>query len=348
MPKVSIAARRLATAGAQSTTNTYLLRRRVSPRTLALYQKSHNEFLEWTRWHGRSFTDTDEEGRDNAMLDYMHYLFFLGEPAYAARMALFGHIHVANLNSKDPLVLPLSRQGLRGYGVAAPEQQRDPLPWEAAVLIADFLARRGDPQSLDAARAVVILYDGFLRPSELLGLRCCDIHVLGRRTGARYGKVATTIRPSAVDDGSLPLPRTKAGDYDDTVTFGDTASASAGRGFVAPLLMALKAAKRGTQRLLSLTLPQLDQCFADAVAALGLQRLRATPHCCRHGGASTDFSLKVRSLDEVQRRGRWKAHSSVRRYEKAGRLTRQLSFLSRAQLKSANITAIELPSLLTP
>ena len=44
----------------------------------------------------------------------------------------------------------------------------------------------------------------------------------------------------------------------------------------------------------------------------------------RHGGASTDFALKHRSLAEVKLRGRWKSDASLRRYEKGGRLAEQL------------------------
>ena len=49
------------------------------------------------------------------------------------------------------------------------------------------------------------------------------------------------------------------------------------------------------------------------------------PYRLRHGGASTDFALGRRTLEQVQRRGRWKSAASVRRYEKGGRLS-QLMF----------------------
>ena len=76
--------------------------------------------------------------------------------------------------------------------------------------------------------------------------------------------------------------------------------------------------------------------FRQAAEAAGLQRLRLCPHALRHGGASSDFALKHLTLSEVQRRGRWKCVASVRRYEKAGRLTRQLAKLSSAQLSDAS------------
>jgi len=48
----------------------------------------------------------------------------------------------------------------------------------------------------------------------------------------------------------------------------------------------------------------------------------------RHGAASEDFHRGLRSLAEVQARGRWRTSASVRRYEKAGRLLAQVSRLS--------------------
>eukprot|EP00971_Amphidinium_carterae_P007934 157143-Amphidinium_carterae.1 len=40
----------------------------------------------------------------------------------------------------------------------------------------------------------------------------------------------------------------------------------------------------------------------------------------RHSGASWDALTKSRSLQAIQKRGRWRAASSVSRYEKAGRV----------------------------
>eukprot|EP00973_Karenia_brevis_P068349 9507587-Karenia_brevis.AAC.1 len=47
----------------------------------------------------------------------------------------------------------------------------------------------------------------------------------------------------------------------------------------------------------------------------------------RHSGASRDFQAGHRTLKEIKRRGRWKTDSSVRRYEKGGRITDQLQKL---------------------
>lgn len=57
--------------------------------------------------------------------------------------------------------------------------------------------------------------------------------------------------------------------------------------------------------------------FAKAAKHLGLE---ITPYQTRHSGPSIDRSRKLRSQAEVQKRGQWKAQSSVARYEKSARL----------------------------
>lgn len=51
------------------------------------------------------------------------------------------------------------------------------------------------------------------------------------------------------------------------------------------------------------------------------------PYRLRHGGASMDYWEKHRSIVEIQKRGRWRATASVRRYEKGGRLSQLLNSL---------------------
>ena len=74
--------------------------------------------------------------------------------------------------------------------------------------------------------------------------------------------------------------------------------------------------------------------MAKAVSALNLTALKITPHCMRHGGASVD-ALCGKLLPEIQRRGRWAAASSVKRYEKTGRLLKQLEKMSKTQIDAS-------------
>ena len=52
------------------------------------------------------------------------------------------------------------------------------------------------------------------------------------------------------------------------------------------------------------------------------------PYQARHSGASADRAERLRPQDAVQKRGRWAALRSVRRYQKAGRLSQSWSRLN--------------------
>jgi len=261
-------------------------------------------------------------------------------------VALYGVAHVLHLNLREPDELRLARNSLKGFMRSSPESQRDPLPWEAYVLISAWPARQGGTVNVLAARLLVVLYDGSLRPSEGLAIRGCDVHVRPRDSG-HYLPLAIKIAPFVADTGLPPAPRTKAGEYDDTVVFGEQPSLMAGRGVAMAVLRLLKATVLGIRRLFPITLAQLDVAFAAAVDALGLCALRVSPHCCRHGGPSTNLR-KLRTLDEAQRRERCKVLASVRRYEKAGRLLHQLALVTPALLRQAKFDAARPEALLAP
>ena len=83
---------------------------------------------------------------------------------------------------------------------------------------------------------------------------------------------------------------------------------------------------RPSELVLRFTQQDFQQAVARAGAAL---RLDPPPQLyqLRHTGASSDFASQRRTLPEIKRRGRWRAESSVRRYEKGGRLTDLLARL---------------------
>eukprot|EP00959_Pyramimonas_sp_CCMP1952_P054432 1138335-Pyramimonas_sp.AAC.1 len=54
-----------------------------------------------------------------------------------------------------------------------------------------------------------------------------------------------------------------------------------------------------------------------ARCSAGRPRGAPAPSCMlAHGGASDDAPGNVRALEQIKRRGRWRAEASVRRYEK--------------------------------
>ena len=81
-----------------------------------------------------------------------------------------------------------------------------------------------------------------------------------------------------------------------------------------PLLAALRAAVPPQESLWDFTIVKLREQFAAVSATLALDPLGPQLYSLRHGGASRDLLEKRRSLEEVQRHGRWTSASCMRRY----------------------------------
>ena len=83
--------------------------------------------------------------------------------------------------------------------------------------------------------------------------------------------------------------------------------------------MATRKARVNSRMLFQLTLRQLGELFSEAQKSVRLAE-NYILYQLRHAGPSHDRAEKLRPLDEVRKRGRWQAHSSVSRYEKSGLL----------------------------
>lgn len=68
------------------------------------------------------------------------------------------------------------------------------------------------------------------------------------------------------------------------------------------------------QRLFPFT-RRFQVAVSEASGRLGLQKLKISPHSLRHGGPSTDIYRRHLTLEECQRRCRWRCAASVARYE---------------------------------
>ena len=65
---------------------------------------------------------------------------------------------------------------------------------------------------------------------------------------------------------------------------------------------------------------EFNAAFKTGVVDAEIQDYEVVPYALRHSGPSGDRASGVRSLGDIKKRGRWGADSSVRRYEKSGRL----------------------------
>ena len=91
------------------------------------------------------------------------------------------------------------------------------MPWFAAVLLMDALRRLQRTFALEAACALYVQYDGYLRPSEVLGLSAGDVVRPAPSAGRAYAHTAVIIRQQSPDELAPPA---KNGEFDCTVHLG--------------------------------------------------------------------------------------------------------------------------------
>jgi hypothetical protein len=99
------------------------------------------------------------------------------------------------------------------------------------------------------------------------------------------------------------------------------------------MIAALKALGRGKPKvapLWSFDYNKYLKMFLQLAEMSGISALAPHPYALRHGGASDDFLSRRLTIEGVRRRGRWRAMSSVRRYEKSARVALQVQQLPAA------------------
>jgi hypothetical protein len=336
--------RRLARASARKRAHgevddKFLRRRRVSRKTEQVYLDSVGEFERRTGCVLEQGMTADDV--DSTLEQYITDLYRDGHTASAARFAVYAVAWYLTLPTRSPSCLVFAKAALKGFGRLSRDQSRDPAPWEAWCLVAKWLIDNDSSNGVDYAAALICMYDHYFRPGEQVALRYQHIVAPPRGADPRYHQWAIIVCPS--DE-----PRTtKTHAQDDTVT---TGSANPDRKWVVGVVAALRSRARSHDVAVHrFTLNQLESAFRRAVFRLDLSQLKLTPHCGRHGGPSTDMLLGVTTLRDVQRRGRWEAPSSVKRYEKHGKLLRQLNLMTECQraagLKAAGWLSLNLAQL---
>ena len=164
-----------------------------------------------------------------------------------------------------------------------------------------------------AAVTTLIMVDCYLRPGEMLGLRPSSF--LGPIAHASRHWVALLFPQE-------DAMRSKVGAADDTILFDSRRTQ-----WMGPLLEVLSKRKPRDEPVMRMTYSQYLSIFRSAATNVGVD---AVPYQGRHSGASLDRGEDARSLNSVQKRGRWASSKSVKRYEKAGLLNRSWTVLNPA------------------
>ena len=295
------------TTGPNSLGVSTLEMRSVSAKTREKYRQSVREFLTWS-----GLSEADLKGDDNVdqqLVAYMNFRFAQGHKAWVGEKLLSALMFFSpKYGRHGSWRIPRALRCAKGWQKASPSRSRRPLVYAIWTAIAAEMCRLG---SMLSAVLTLVMVDCYLRPGEMLGLT-----------------PASFLEPSAhaVQNWVILLfpqekvARSKVGDSDDTIPLDSARSL-----WMAPVFAALCRHRPASSRLLNMSYLQYLTLFRTAVGNLGLD---VVPYQGRHSGASLDRGEGRRSLEAVQKRGRWASQRSVRRYEKAGLLNQSWSKLS--------------------
>lgn len=298
---------------------------RVSQRTLDRYFSCCAAFEEWV---GRRHQRVTSNNIDSLATSYITYLH---ENEYELSMAtytIYGLQMLKCQTAKEDF-LPCAKLALSGWKKQNPGNLRLPVPEE---FLFDLGTHAIETNRLDIAMLLMLQFDCYLRPSEALNLTTDHI---GFPASKRYPHWSVVIAPSALRQ------TTKTGKSDDSVLVGDKARNTWMR-------ECMRLWMKKTQHWLfpNVDLAGYEKWCKQACSDLGYASACVMPHIVRHAGPSNDIYHKRRDLLEVQKRGRWEAKSSVKRYEKHGLLLQRWRQAATGRCTSINCRSQKFPTTL--
>lgn len=300
----------------------------VQPRTAAQYRHHLAEFLEWAR--ASKIELVDPAHLDGLMCEFWEHLYFDGHGHSRAEktLAALEH-HIPNCRKGGPVPLARARRALRGFRRLAPGHSRAPLPYPALMaMIGAALATKRRRMAL----ALLLCFAGYLRPGELCSLTAAQL--VPPAPGARLRHWALLLAPEELGTMS------KTGEFDESASLDWDLFRQ-----IEPALHWLKAsAMQG--RLWQMDPAEFRKTFHILAELAGTTVLKAHPYSLRHGGASHDAATRHRSIEGVKKQGRWRADSTVARYNKFARVQFEAGKLSKSTLRFASLVERRLVPLL--
>ncbi len=274
-----------------------------------LYEKGIARFRAYLRgiWEpGTVFTARDV---DQQLARFFDVLFEEGRElgfSYLAlaRQTLAGVLHAYPQFSGQ---MAVADRALSGWEKVRPPQERGPISWGVALLVAGCMAGCSSSFGEQAALITLLCFDCFLRGDEWEHLRASDVSDDQTDIALSLGthKATKTGRDQGVVV-SHPLVRRLLRDW-------------------------CKYSRDPSTPIFSIARDQYSGLFSNVCVFLGLSDV--TPHVLRHGGA-THFTQVLKRGGEVMQRGRWKTKKSVARYSKPHALIKFKSSL-RSEVASA-------------
>ena len=174
---------------------------------------------------------------------------------------------------------------------------------------------------------ILLMFCLYLRPSEALRIRMKDVVSPVRGKGSSYRWWSFVLHPL---ESGVP---SKTLEFDETLVLDLPYHKNLG---AAVKRFCTSNGRLPEDSVFQHTLGELNLFLASASKTLNLESLGAIhAYRFRHGGASHDYHNKLRDLQGIQQRGRWKSQASVRRYQKGARLAQLFGSLCKSAQNAA-------------
>ena len=268
---------------------------------------------------------------DQVLVEYLNYMHLEGESAEQGTKAVSALQHYLPQTAKGgEWKIPRAIRCLKGWRKLMPAVMRLPLPRAAAFAIAGVMMSRGKNRM---AGWVILAFICYLRPHECMALLAGHLVPPVAAAGTAYCSWGLLLHDADLGRAG------KTGLLDDSVLVDVDL-------FVHALMTWLRAGLQSHESLWNFTMAELCATFTEIALLLGLRCLNTTLYGLRHGGVSHDLLHHRRTVEVAQRRGRWKAASSMRRYAKETRLLKEMGKVPRQVFEFGNDVENKLPELL--
>ena len=277
-----------------------------------------------------------DEILDDAIASFIDQSYWEGEAGGLGRKMLAALSWLLPRYQKEGAGrLPRAIRASQGAARRAPGVTRLPLPepiiYAIGMLMAFFGMAEGD--GVLPSFAFMICFHLYLRPGELMRLQWKHITPPTRATPL---SAAVVLHPV---EEAIP---SKVREFDETLVIDEPWMLEA----LAHCFPAHVA--RGLEPVIGVRPERFLQLFHKAQAALRLHQNLGPQqlYVVRHSGASADWIGQRRQRQAIKDRGRWSSDSSLRRYQKGGRVAEQFARCSAAVQKFSMQCLKSLPLVL--
>lgn len=305
---------------------TYLEARSVKQPTINDYTRRYQELVRWLEIH-QIWIQTAEQ-MDNALIDFLQEMFDAGRGVNdGVRVVAAVKFFVPQLCAG----LARTSRGLRGWHLAAPPQQRMPIPIEVLMAVMGRMLNLNEVEL--AIIRLFVQFMTYMRPGECSQLLVKQLVAPQTGSGQTFQFWAILLHPA---EDLIPG---KTGVFDASVILDSDI-------WMYPILNQLKSRNKPSQPLWNQSHQVLREKFSEALGFLKLEPLGLSLYALRHGGASHDVLSRRRSMLEVKQRGRWSSDTSLKRYVKEARLQTELSKVPTAVKEYGRTILQNLPQFL--